>query len=223
MSEDTILNDTEWAEYQESCAGVQYRLSLAVDFHMYMLAEPISVKNNKTTNDNDNHMREMHHDGQHSKTCGPILFHRGVSGRKEVVQHAMEQDVSATTTTTMKKKQWGILPISSNTDHYSLEQLAKAYDLVEMDDHDDTTGNEYDAVVNNCGDFIKSFAGHLGLIATPEIAIWVSEQLVKYSGEVLVDRILQSNHKDRLLIDDSMTNFEMVHRVVEQRARELYE
>ena len=110
-------------------------------------------------------------------------------------------------------EQWGVMRLGN----FLLSDLANAFESVEDDP-------QYDILYNNCGDFILRFGSVLGIHPTAETVAWTSKLLVDHSAGSLSASMLHRN-KDAagLDIDDSMGDYEVVHRVVTEKAKAYFE
>jgi hypothetical protein len=145
--------------------------------------------------------------------CNPLVFHsspheEGIIWRKEV----LALDHSSNAFVSMKEN---LMMLHSHT----FSEIAVAYEQA------DAGGNTGDIVMNNCGDFVKSFASIVGEKATPAMTATIAQRLIEKSSGQIADDIRRSEHARTLgVTGDGLTNDKnLVERLVESRTRELYE
>ena len=143
--------------------------------------------------------------------CQPLLLHRTIFSDKQAMYYQHENGIDG-----LDEEVWSTHELGT----YTFDVISQAYDATSISDE------EYDVVLNNCGDFIIEFASKLGLTTTSEMSWWTAEQLLKHSNGELSDYIRSSPNIESsisgLHLTDEMSDIEIVYHVIDRKARAIY-
>ena len=193
VSYNRALEESSWQMYKDTCKNFDYELSLVVDSHLYVVAHPNAEGAAAGCTPLAFHSHAgVDDDGDGSTNGGDLVLQKEIlkiefdeKDAKDDEQQQIHAVVEAFA------KQNGI-----RLGKHSFVDIARAYDTAEANAPGMKT---HDMVKNNCGDFVKSFGGELGVKVTPEMTVSIAKKLLEHGDEDLLDELRSSKYFALLL------------------------
>ena len=239
VSYDRTLEESSWQMYKDTCKNFDYDLSLLVDSHLYLIAQPSAEGVAAGCMPLAFHSR-TDLDGDAASTDADLVLEKQIL-KIEFAEKEDEEDQQIHAVVEAFAKQNGI-----GLGNHSFVDIARAYDTAEANAPGMKT---HDMVKNNCGDFVKSFGGELGVKVTPEMTVSIAKKLLEHGDADLLDELRSSkyfalllpilqktgsvrggvgnnnNHKKKkedFSFEEDWNGEEIVTRLVEMRTGDLY-